>query len=363
MTDSKYFRFAVWVLLIFLIILVGSKISFVFGPIVIIFQTLFFPLLLAGVLYYLMVPVVDLLTDRRVPRSLAILIIYLGFIFVIASTALFLGPILQRQVMGLIENAPALFSEIRVILLNFQQNPWVMNFVDPEQLTIEEMAGRLSEYFNQIFMAVVNNITAFIGTLTSVFTALLMIPFILFYMLKSGEELPDAIVKFLPNQHKNEGKKILYEMDRTLSAFIQGQILVCFLVGVLCYIGFLIIGIEYALILAMVAMVTNVIPFIGPFIGAVPAVIVAILDSPMMLAKVLLVIIVVQQFESLVISPRVMGSKLSIHPVTIILLIIVAGKLAGFLGFILAIPTYAIGKVIASHLYRLVRLRLGWDRK
>ncbi|OEF97532.1 AI-2E family transporter [Desulfuribacillus alkaliarsenatis] len=361
MTDSRYFRFAVWILLIFLIILVGSHIPFVFVPFIILLQTVFFPILLAGVLYYLMVPIVDRLTERRVPRTISIILIYLGFIFVVTMLVVTLGPVFQRQVMSLIDNAPGLFNEVRNWLLEVQQHPMLTTFVSPEQVTVEEVARRFSEYINQIFFAVVNNISAFLGTLTNFVTTLLMIPFILFYMLKSGDELPRAMIRFLPSKHQDEGRSIVNDMNQTLRAFIQGQIIVSMSVGVLCYIGFLIIGIEYALLLALVAMVTNVIPFIGPFIGTIPALIVGILHSPFMALKVLIVIIVVQQIESLLISPRVMGSKLNIHPVTIILLILVAGNLAGFLGLILAVPTYAIGKVVISHTYRLVRLRLGWD--
>jgi predicted PurR-regulated permease PerM len=362
MLQSPYFRFGVWVLLVFLIILVGSQISFIFTPIVVIVQTVFFPILLAGVLYYLMVPIVDRLSKHKMPRSLAILLIYLAFILIVTLAILLLGPILQRQIVSLIDNAPALFNGIRIRLLDLQANTILGEMFTPESISVEEAAHRFSQYINQIFYAVINNISAFVGTLTNVFTMLLMIPFILFYMLKSGGHLPEAMTRFLPSELSREGKEILGEMDQTLSNFIQGQVIVSISVGTLCYIGYLIIGIDYALILAVVAMVTNVIPFVGPFIGAVPAVIVGIIHSPVMAAKVLIVMIVVQQFESILISPRVMGNKLDIHPVTIILLIMVGGNLAGFLGLILAIPTYAILKVIGSYTYQLVRLRLGWDR-
>ena len=359
MTESPYFRFAIWILLCFLIILVGSHISFVFQPLVIIVKTVFFPILLSGVLYYLMMPVVDKLTAHKVSKTIAILLLYLAFILLMAIVVMYVAPILQRQVTSLIENAPALFNGVRMRVLELQEHPVWGSLIAVDTLSVEELAHKFSQYINQVFYAIVNNVTSFVGTLTGVFTTLLMIPFILFYMLKSGHELPGAITRFLPEQHRQEGKKILGELDLTLSSFIQGQIIVSVSVGVLCYIGFLIIGIDYAMILALAAMVTNVIPFIGPFIGTIPALIVGMLDSPLMVIKVLIVILVVQQMESLFISPRVMGDKLSIHPVTIVLLILVAGNLAGFLGLILAIPAYAVAKVVAAHMYKLIRLRLN----
>lgn len=361
MTDSRYFRAAVWLLLIFTIVWVASHISFIFIPVGILLQTVFFPLLIAGVLYYLTVPVVDLLTSYKTPRTVAILIVYLVIVASVSVVVALLGPVFQRQIMSLMDNTPALFSEFRLWALEAQQSTILSNFVSAEQMTFEEVAKRLSEYVNQLFFAVVNNISSFVGTLTSFFTIMLMIPFILFYMLKSGSELSETIVQFLPAQHRDEGQTILVEMNGALKAFIQGQLIVSLSVGVLCYVGFLVIGIEYALLLALLAMVTNVIPFVGPFIGTIPALIVAILTSPLMIVKVLIVIIVVQQTESLLISPRVMGSKLHIHPVTIILLILVGGKLAGFLGLILAIPTYAIVKVFSTYTWRLIKLKTNWE--
>jgi predicted PurR-regulated permease PerM len=164
-------------------------------------------------------------------------------------------------------------------------------------------------------------------------------------------------LRLLPKKQRIEGRKILSDMDSKLSSYIQGQILVSLCVGVLMFAGFLIIGIDYALILALVAMFTNVIPFVGPWIGTVPALIVALIDSPVMVGKVLIVIIVVQQFESNFISPQIMGKKMAIHPLTIILLLIVAGRFAGIIGMLLAVPTYAVCKVVVSHTYRLFKLR------
>lgn len=121
-------------------------------------------------------------------------------------------------------------------------------------------------------------------------------------------------------------------MDFALSSYIKGQILVSFCVGVLVYIGYLIIGLEYSLILAIITMFTNVIPFLGPFLGTIPAVIVALIDSPGMVVKVLVVTIVAQQIEGNLVSPLVMGKSLNIHPLTIIVLLLVAGSLVGFWG-------------------------------
>lgn len=128
------------------------------------------------------------------------------------------------------------------------------------------------------------------------------------------------------------------------------------------YIGYLIIGLDYSLVLASVAMLTNVIPFIGPFIAIIPALIIAFLTSPFMALKVLIVAVIVQQIDGNITSPYIMGRNLDIHPLTIILLLLVAGSLGGLLGMIIAVPVYAVLKVILSHAYRLYLLHKNKER-
>jgi len=183
------------------------------------------------------------------------------------------------------------------------------------------------------------------------------VPFILYYLLKEGEKVPGFILKLLPAKHHEEGRNILSEMDDALSAYIQGKIMVSMILGLLIYVGYLIIGLDYSLILAVAAAVMNVIPFVGLFIGIIPSIVVAFIHSPGMLIQMLIVVIVVQQIESNFLSPQVMGKKLDIHPLTIILLLIMVGSISGLLGMFLAIPVYAILKVIVTHVYRMYGLR------
>lgn len=145
-------------------------------------------------------------------------------------------------------------------------------------------------------------------------------------------------------------------MDSALSSYIQGQLIVSFCVGLLAYIGYLIIGLEYALVLGVIAMVTNVIPFVGPWIGTFPALIVGLLTSPLQALLVIIVVVAVQQFESNLISPFVMGKALNMHPLTIIFVLLIGGQFGGLIGLIFAVPIYALLKVIVSHLYRYIKL-------
>ncbi|HHY21654.1 MAG TPA: AI-2E family transporter [Bacilli bacterium] len=357
MPQGKFFRFGYGIILIFLIIFLGTKIDFIFKPIVVFVQSLFAPIILAGVLYYLLRPVVNLLS-KWIPRGISILIIYLSAISLVTLLVLLIGPELQAQFNGLIDDMPYYTNELREMFRTLQENEWIARFQQSEGIpTLDELIANAGIYFNNILSTIGTNLASFIGFVTNIVLIIAIIPFILFYMLKEGEKAPRQVLRFLPRRQIRAGQEILSDMDKALSSYIQGQIIVSFCVGVLCYIGYLIIGLEHSLILALIAMFTNVIPFIGPWIGTFPSVIVGFLHSPFMALLVIIVVVIVQQIDSNLISPQVMGRKLDIHPLTIILLLLVAGKFAGLLGLLLAVPTYAVAKVIASHSYRLWKLR------
>ena len=356
MLTSRPFRFAIWVLLIFVIILVGSQVSFIFQPALLIIRALFFPVFLSGLLYYWFYPVVDWLHQQKVPRALAIVLLYCTIISIFVLLISVAGPVFQRQFASLVGDAPRIVDELRARLLELQETEWVERLLGGGSVALDDLINHFTNLVSNILNTLAANITPIIGITTSVITTLLIIPFILFYMLLDGHKLPDTLVEYLPARHRKEARSVLRDMDNAISSYIQGQALVSLCVGILALIGYLVIGLDYALILALVATITNVVPLVGPIIGTAPAIIVGLISSPGMALRALVVMIVVQQLESMLISPRIMGKKLSSHPVTIILVILAAGKIGGFLGILLAIPTFAVLRVIASHIYSLVVL-------
>ncbi|WP_170885640.1 AI-2E family transporter [Bacillus alkalicellulosilyticus] len=356
MPQGKYFRIGYALIIILLIIYLATLVDFIFLPLVVLIQTLFAPVLLAGVLYYLFRPFVNLLS-RKMPKVYAIIILYLTVAAVMTALFLVIGPELQKQLNSFVKNIPELMNDVRLIIINLQENEYFARFQLNENFSFEQISAELTSFLNNFLSTIGTNLASFIGFITNAVLIVVIIPFILFYMLKEGEKAPAFLLRFLPHKQQRDAQSILGDMDKALSSYIQGQIIVSFCVGVLAYIGFLIIGLEYPLVLALVAMFTNVIPFIGPWIGTVPAVIVGVLHSPLMALAVIIVVVIVQQVESNLISPQVMGRKLAIHPLTIILLILAAGRFAGLLGLILAVPTYAVLKVVVSHSYRLWKLR------
>ncbi|TFE02965.1 AI-2E family transporter [Jeotgalibacillus salarius] len=360
LAKSKWFRFGFGLITILIIIYLLSLVEYIFTPIVIIVTTLFAPIAIAGVLYYLLRPVVNF-AAKYLPRGISILIIYLAGIGLIVGLVFLIGPPLSRQFNSLVDNIPSIFNELNAMTMNLIQSDWFKSIQEQQDFSLQDITDRIASTLQGSLDSIGSNLMSIIGVITNIAIVLVTIPFVLFYMLKDGQKLPEQFLRFTPEEFRPEGRKVLQDMDVALSSYIQGQLIVSFCVGVLLYIGYLIIGLEYTIVLALVAMLTNVIPFVGPFIGTIPAVVVGFIESPLTALFVIIVVIVAQQIESNLISPQVMGKKLQVHPLTIIFLLLVAGSFGGLLGLIMAVPTYAVGKAIVVNAYRFITIRKRYD--
>jgi predicted PurR-regulated permease PerM len=357
MWDSKLFKAGVAVLLLFLIILVGSQISFVFQPLIIAFEVFFYAFLISGALYYVLIPLVDWLSARKVPRPLSVLISYLVFIASITGLVALVGPSLQKEFLALINSLPQRIGELVKLLETLEEKTFFRQFFNLEGVSVDSLSETIPDAVNSALAYSLNSINAIVNFATGLFITIVIIPFLLYYMLaESGRNLiPSVVDKLTPGFHAERTNRSLAEINNRLASYVQGLGLVCLLVGILAYIGFLIIGVDYAMVLAVFVLITNVVPIIGPFIGAVPAVIIGAIDSPLMILKVIIVIIIVQQLDSLLVRPQIVGRKMAISPLAIILVVLLAGRLGGLLGIILAVPIFTVIKIVATQVYETIR--------
>ncbi|MDU0156977.1 AI-2E family transporter [Bacillus cabrialesii] len=355
--DNKFVLFLLVLLLIGLNILVFTKTSYIFTPIIVLLKTISLPIILTGIVFYLLNPIVDFLERRRIRRIYSILLLYVLIIGLITITIVSIIPFLKEQIMSLIDNIPRYVD----IVENQTKQLIGSNFVNQAQQTmninISDLATKVSDQAATIVNSTFTGVGNFIGALTEIIISIVTVPFILFYLLKDGKKLPVYILKFVPTRLKEQTYTVLSEMNHRLSSYIRGQIIVSFCIGFLLFIGYLIIGLDYASLLAIIAACTSIVPYLGPTIAITPAIIIAIVTSPLMLLKLVIVWTIVQLIEGKLISPQIMGKNLHIHPITIIFLLLTAGKLFGVVGIILAIPGYAVAKVITTHLFDWFKMR------
>ncbi|MGO4545056.1 AI-2E family transporter [Paenibacillus sp. 2TAB23] len=349
--NNKFVLFLLVLLLVGLNIMVLTKISYIFTPITVLLKTLLLPVILAGIAYYLLNPIVDYLERNRIKRVYSIILLFLLGAGLITILLVAVIPFLNEQAVSFVNNFPKYGEQLRNNFEGFMDSPGFMQIQEWFNLNPSELSGNITEQATSLLNGTLSSVGSFVGAIKEVFLAIVTLPFILFYLLKDGKHLPQAIVRFLPNQLQPQSKRIMAEMNGQISSYIRGQIIVSFCIGMLLYIGYLIIGLEYSLVLALVAACTSVIPYLGPAIAITPALVVALVTSPVMLLKMIVIWTIVQLIEGKFISPQIMGKSLQIHPITIIFVILTAGNLFGLAGIVLAVPGYAVLKVIVIHLY------------
>lgn len=348
--NRPFFKYAMGILLILLIIFLFGKIDYFVWPFKKMIATIFFPILVSGLIYYLIRPFVTFFA-KYVSKNMSILIVYLLFIGAGYLFFHFTSTPITQQVQQLSHQFPNKVEKISDASLNIVKNN---SFGNSSLRMLEEKASSLS---NSFFNHVDQNITNILSTLTSIAMILAIVPFIVFYFLRDDEKLKPALLKNLPVEHVEEGNLILVDIDKTLSAYIIGQCIIALADGILLYIGFCMIGLNNSLVLAIFAMCMTVVPFFGPVIGMIPAVLVALLQSPFMVLKVVLVVIVAQQIDGSLVTPKVMGKKLDLHPLTVIFILLISGAIYGFVGIIIAIPLYSVVKVTLQNVIRFYKLR------
>jgi predicted PurR-regulated permease PerM len=175
-----------------------------------------------------------------------------------------------------------------------------------------------------------------------------------FYILRDKELIVRKLKYVFPEKYREEIICFLRDIHRVVIRFIQGQILIAVIIGIIETIGLYIAGIPYAPLLGMIGGISNVIPYFGPYIGAVPAVAVALTISPWKAALAIIVFVIVQQIDNIILSPRIIKGKLGLHPVTTIMSVLVGGRLFGFTGLVLAVPLTAMVKIILKKAYRII---------
>ncbi|MCH1624004.1 AI-2E family transporter [Ferdinandcohnia quinoae] len=354
--EKKWFKIMFGIILFLLIVMLLKVNQFILTPIVVLLKTIFLPFVIAGILFYLCRPLVKLLVKKKVPRWIAIISAYLAMILIIYGIVKLVGPVINDQLETFVANLPEMVSTVTNWIKYLQENQntfpsfiqdALLNASDNIQSKIEANVGNIANGILGVF--------SFIGGFINTIFYLVLVPFILFYMLKDGDQFAPSVAVLFPKSKKKHVLNILSEMDKTISTYIQGQMLVSIIVGILLFIGYLIIGLKYSLVLAMFGMFTNVIPFLGPYIAVIPAVLVALFQEPKMVLYVAIIMLIAQQIEGNVVSPNVMGKSLNIHPLTIIVLILTAGNLMGIIGIIFVIPAYSIGKVLVVNIIKIFK--------
>ena len=348
------------ILLVALIIFIFTQISYLFAPIGTLFSIIGFPIIGAAILYYLFIPIIEKMEHYGVKRQYSIWVIFLIIIILMVWGSVSLFPVLSHQTNAFIENLPYYIEQIGYLIEDMRMNSDQGNsntFLNGIIDSIDLQA--ISENLNQMITKSIENIGSVIGTVTQFIAGLVTIPVVLYYLLLQGKNIPNNILKLIPSKQRDWFKRVLYNCNYQISQYIRGQITVAVIVGIIFAIVYSVIGLDYGISLAVLAGVLNVIPYLGSIISFIPAFFIALFMGPMMLVKFLIAVLIEQTIEGRIVQPQILGNNMQIHPVTILFILLGAGKLFGLTGVILGVPIYAVFKVIIKELFLIYQVKSG----
>jgi predicted PurR-regulated permease PerM len=337
-----YYRLG-FLLLLFVVTYVFLKIDMIWLPIVKIIFTILFPFFIAALITYLLHPLVEKIHEAGVHRGLAVVIIYTLF-FGGVGFSLYKGiPVFINQIKDLAENVPQFADQYRNWLKSIENQTaeWPMGIHE----RIDEGIVGFEKSLESMLSTVLSSMMDIINSLF----VIAIIPFIAFYMLKDFSQLKKAAWYITPRKWRQQGILFLKDVNKSLGSYIRGQLIVCVLIGTISAILFWIVKMNYPLLLGFIIGVTNVIPYFGPVIGAIPAIIIAATISVKMVIFVVIIILVLQFLEGNILSPLIVGKSLHMHPLMIMLALLAGGEVAGVVGLILAVPILAVIKVAILH--------------
>ncbi|MHA8138129.1 AI-2E family transporter [Lactobacillaceae bacterium Scapto_B20] len=363
---SKLLFWSLEILIVVAIVYLCNKISFLFDPIGIFISTIFVPILVAGALFYMLNPIVELLMKVHykrfnLSRTFSVVIIFIAFLGLLLYVGFSFIPQIITQVTNLFNHLPNVASSTESTMEKITNHGWLQNY-DFSQYT-DKFQSSLINYSQHFLSSITNSLGNIISMATSVVIVIITVPVVLFYMLKDGHKLMPTIEKMIPERHQKQTMVLLGRMNETIARYIGGQMVECLFVGIFTSLGYVFIGQKYALVLGVFAGICNIIPYVGPYIGILPSLLVAFSADIKQVIYVIIVVLIVQQLDGNLVYPNVIGKSLQIHPLTIIVILLAAGNISGLVGMILAIPLYAVIKVVVQYVYNIWLLQHNYKIK
>ena len=311
------------------------------------------PFAIAALIAYLADPVVDKLEARKCSRTVSVCIVFGVMGLALILVLLFIIPILEQQFFNLLQRIPDMIDWLEQSLL-----PRITELlqIESKESGLEKLKLSLSENWRDvggIMAKVLGHITHSGQTLMTMIATILLVPVVSFYLLRDWDILIERIHELIPLAYEKTIVKISKECDQVLGEFMHGQLLVMLAQGILYSIGLWIVGLEFALLIGMLAGLVSFVPYLGFIIGIVVAGITAFMQyqDVIHLVYVLIVFGIGQAIEGMLLSPLLVGDKIGLHPVAVIFAVMAGGQLFGFIGVLLALPVAAIIVVLLRYVH------------
>ncbi|MGE5396585.1 MAG: AI-2E family transporter [Chitinophagales bacterium] len=310
-------------------------------------RTVLIPFLAGALLAYILFPLVKWAESRGVCRPLSVVILYIAFFTLIGLFFWYTVPSLAKELSALTRLIPGYMDSAHLAVNHVHQ----MNL----PVSIEKAMRMGVNHLEKIgIQSVQNFINSLIGALGSIL-AVVFAPILAYYFIIDWEKIRDGLLSLLPISCHAQTMELLNQIDQVLSGFIQGHLLVCLIVGMATGLAAYILNIKYFLIIALISGIAELFPYFGPFLAAIPSVALALTDGLKAAIYLGVAILVIQQLESNLLSPRILGNRVGLHPLSIVFSLLAGGELFGLWGILLAVPVAAIARVLIRYsFYRVI---------
>ncbi len=314
-------------------------------------RAILLPFIVGIVLAYLFYPLIYFLRKRNIPKTWAIYILIMVFLILIIVISFLIIPAFLTELENLTTTIPEYVKEIDNYIDKLNQEYHRVNMPP----IIKEVIDRTLKKSEEQVITFMENFTELIINSLSTLLSLVIAPFISYYILKDMDKLKRGIIKFLPKNKRRTFLELGIEINKIFLGYLRGQIWISIIVGILISIGLILFNIKFSILLGFVAGISNMVPFIGPIIGSIPAVFIALLSSPTKAISIALLFLIIQQLESSIISPKIMSNEVGIHPLLVIFSLLTGAKLYGIWGLLLAIPIAGSLIVIFKYLLKFLK--------
>ena len=322
-----------------MLLILGGIIYFLFFV-----RTILVPFFVGIILAYLLYPVLNFLRKRNISKTYSLYILSILFILTITVVSVLVIPNFLNELELLTKKIPEYIQTVDEYIDFLNTEYRRINMPAAVKEVVDRTLKRAEEQMIDFMEGITERVINSLGVLFS----LIIAPFITYYILTDLGKLKRGMLKYIPVSKRSLILAISIEINRIFSGYLRGQLWVSIIVGILSSIGLFIFQVRFYIILGFFAGVFNMIPFIGPIIGSIPAVFITILSTPEKTISIIIMFLVIQQLESSLISPRIISGRVGLHPLVLIFSLLVGAKIMGIWGVLLAVPTAGCIKVFAD---------------
>lgn len=327
------------------------------GWVVYLLSPILTPFVVSALLAYLGDPLVDRLERRGLKRTPSVAVVFSVLFLLLTLLLLLLVPRLEAQISQLLARLPGYLTWLREHVVPYLETVLPGEVATFDLDTLQKALGRHWREAGGLLAGAWSSVSGSGLALLAWMANLVLIPVITFYLLRDWDHLVAGVDALLPRRSAPVIGRLARESDEVLGAFLRGQLLVMFALGVIYTTGLWLIGLDLALLIGMLAGVVSFVPYLGLIVGILVAGLASVLQSQGIgdLPWVALVFIVGQLLEGMVLTPRLVGERIGLHPVAVIFAVMAGGQLYGFFGILLALPVAAVAMVLLRHLLHSYR--------